>query len=475
MGGKSSAITDKTTSIILESASFNASSIRLTQRKYNLQTDAAYRFERDLDPNIAELATLRAIDLFEELTGGKVSAIKDVYPNPVVPWTVDVSVEKVNKLLGTSIEQDEMKEILERLGMTVKVNDEDIMIITVPTVRLDIKTQEDVIEEIGRIYGYDKIEPKPLSSAVQTPHRNELRFFERTIKDVFVYGGFDEVRGYSFYSNEDASAVGLDDEKHIALMNPANPNQSLMRRTLMPSLLNAVKKNFSYFDRVQVFEIGRIYDPVANSLPDEKLVLGAVVASKGFEGTQFFEMKGIVEMLLDRINIGKYYLDTVFDENVQHVPNLHPSRRALVRMESGKIIGWLGEVDKKASKYFGLKKNRAVVCELNIDAMLSEVQSENFFEPLAKYPFVSRDLSMIVGERVLVGDVERITYAAAGELVRDVDLFDLYKNEETGEKSMAFHILFGNDDRTLKAKEVDEKIAKIIEELEKELDIEVKK
>ena len=144
-------------------------------------------------------------------------------------------------------------------------------------------------------------------------------------------------------------------------------------------------------------------------------------------------------------------------------------------MEDGTILGWMGEIDKKANKYFGFKKNRVVYCELDISTMMQKVESENFFEPLAKFPFISRDLSMIVGDRVRVGDVERVIYATGGELIKDVDLFDLYKNEETGERSMAFHIIFGAKDKTLKAKNVDDKIAIIIEALENEIDVEIRK
>ncbi len=475
MGGKESAIDDGTKSIILESASFNASSIRLTQRKYNLQTDAAYRFERNIDANLANVAAARAVELFKELASGEVSAITDVYPDPIKPWTIKLSTKKVIKMLGVEIDTDEMKKILERLGMLVNVVDDINFVVTIPTIRVDLQSQEDLIEEIGRIYGYDKITPKPLSSDVQTPNRNETRFFERTLKDVFVYGGFDEVRGYSFYSNEDAKSIGFDDETHISLMNPMNPEQAIMRRTLMPNMLHFAKKNFSYFDGVQIFEIGRIYTQTDAILPDEKLVLGAVVASKDTNGTQFFELKGVLESLFDRINIGDYYFDSEFDENAEHIPDLHPSRRALIKMKSGKIIGWMGETDKKFAKYFGLKKNRAAVCELDISAILDEVRVENFFEPLSKFPFVSRDISMTVGDRVRAGDVERVIYMAGGELVYDVDLFDIYQNKETNERSMAFRIIFGADDKTLKTEEVDKKMDLIIKELENDINIEIRK
>ncbi|MEN8252440.1 MAG: phenylalanine--tRNA ligase subunit beta, partial [Patescibacteria group bacterium] len=314
MGGLDSAINDSTKDIILESASFDSSSIRFTQRKYNLQTDAAYRFERDIDPNLAEIAAARAAELIMEFADGTVESVSDIYPKPVTSWSIELSPQKVQKLLGVEIAVEEMKNILERLDMDVDVT-ENAIIVTVPTIRIDLKAQEDLIEEIGRMYGYDKIKPKALEELVQTPNKNEQRFFERTLKDIFVHGGFDEVRSYSFYSRDDAGAIGLQDENHIALMNPMSPEQAIMRRTLMPNLLHFAKKNFSYFNKVNIFEIGRIYDPVQDVLPDEKLVLGGVVASKESDGSQFFELKGIIETLFSRVNIGEFYFDSEFDEN----------------------------------------------------------------------------------------------------------------------------------------------------------------
>lgn len=474
MGGKESGISDTTTSVILESASFDATSIRFTQRKYNLQTDAAYRFERKIDPNVALSGAIRAKELLEEICGGTVVGCTDVYPRKLEKWTIELHVEKVIKLLGVDILQDEIIDILQRLGATIEKK-EGFLHVTVPTVRLDLTTQEDLIEEIGRIYGYEKIKKKPLKEKVQTPERNEERFFERTLKDIFVYGGFDEVRGYSFYAIDDARTLGLDDEKHVALLNPMNPEQAIMRRTLVPGLLRFVKKNISYFDHIQIFDIGRIYDPTDKSLPDEKLMVSGAIACKGDNGVQFYELKGMVEVLLDRVGIVQYYFDDTFDVDSENVPNLHPSRKALIKTHEGKVIGWIGEIDKKTQKYFGLKKNRVAVCELDVTMLRQEVQSENFYEPLARYPFVSRDVSMVVGSQERVADVERLIYYAGGELIKDVDLFDLYEDVERDERSMAFHIVFGSQERTLKAQEVDDIMQKIITHIESELDVEVKK
>ncbi|PID52467.1 MAG: phenylalanine--tRNA ligase subunit beta [Candidatus Moraniibacteriota bacterium] len=473
MGGKDSSISDDTKNIILESASFNATSVRFTQRKYNLHTNAAYRFERNLDANVALAGAVRAKELFEEICGGTVTAYTDKYPRPQKKWSIELSLDKVTKLLGVEIARDDILHILTSLGAEL-VDNEDCVIVTPPTMRLDLRTAEDLIEEIGRIYGYDKIEKKSLKEKVQTPVRNEKRFFERILKDVFVHNGFNEVRGYSFYAVDDARAMGLDDEKHISLINPMNPEQAIMRRSLVPTLLHFAKKNLSYFDCVQICEIGRIYDPTDSSLPDERLMFGATAVHKGDDASQFYELKGVLETLFAHINIGVYYFDDVFDANENNIPNLHPSRRALIKTEDGSVLGWIGEVDKKANKYFGLKKNRAAICEIDITQLLQNVQSENFFEPLSRYPFVARDISLIVERQTRVADVERLIYDAGGNLTHDVDLFDLYENSENEERSMAFHIVFGTQDRTLTTEEVDQKMTKIIKKLEQE-NIQIKK
>ena len=475
MGGKMSGISEHTTHVVLESASFDAPTIRYTQRRFNHLTDAAFRFERDLDPHVAMHAAKRAIDLFVELCGAQVVKVSDIFPEPVQQWRVLLPIQSVSKLLGTEVPQDTIIDILERLGMQVTIiAEKNVLDVIVPTIRRDLTTQEDLIEEVGRIYGYDKIVKKPLQENLSTPKENEARTCERMISDLCVAHGFDEVKGYSFYAVEDAQAVGLDDDKHVAVLNPLTPEHGIMRRSLVPELCRFVKKNLSYISTVRIFDIGRVYDPVDTSLPDEKLIVGIAVASRAINGTQFYEIKGLVETLCERLNVGRIYFDDVFDVNVEHVPDLHPSRRAMVRTESGVVLGWIGEASKKAHKYYGIKKDRVSVCELYVTELLAQQQSENFFVPLAKYPTVTRDLSMIVPERMRVADIERMIYATGGTFLQDVDLFDEYNNAETGERSLAFHMLFGSDDRTLSSEEIDAQIAVIIADLEKEQNIDVR-
>jgi phenylalanyl-tRNA synthetase beta chain len=476
MGGKKSGITNTTTEILLESASFDAPTIRYTQRYHNLLTDAAFRFERDLDPNVTAYALQRAVELLSDICDAQVTATNDIYPSPVSSWNIVLSLLTMNRLLGTDIPEDVVRDILVRLGMQVHTTEKaHELLINIPTIRRDLITQEDLIEEIGRVYGYEKIVKKPLKEDVITPASNDLRQCENMILDQCIAHGFDEVRGYSFYAKEDAAMIGLDDENHIALLNPLTPDHALMRRSLVPELCRATKRNLSYFSEIRLCDIGRIYDPTERVLPDEKLILGMAVVSRAIDGSQFYEIKGLVEDICTRCNIGETYFDDVFDASMEHIPDLHPTRRAIIRSSSGEAIGWVGELTKKTHKFYGIKKDRIAVGELNIARILELMRNENFFSPLAKFPTITRDISMLVPRHTRVADIERVLYASGGDFLKDVDLFDIYDDDSGDERSLAFHIIFGADDHTLTAEEIDAQISQIITELENDDTITVRR
>lgn len=468
MGGKHSGISDTTTEIVLEVASFDASSIRKTKSRYKLDTDAAFRYERDLDPNLVTHALERATQLFRELAGARVDGRTDIYPTPVQPWDVTVSHTEIEQLLGVTISSDEIKSLLTPYGIAVK-SDKEMLSCTIPTLRRDIHTSADLAEEIGRAYGYDKIAPQALVENVQSPEINEQRYFERRTKDLFTRQGYDEVRSYSFYSTDDALAIGLDPERHVSLLNPMSSEQALMRRAIAVGLLRASAKNTSYADETYLFELGRFYTPTDGGLPEEKLMLGASVTSKATDGTQFYELKGAVSTYLDQLGLTDYYFDDVFSENANDALHFHPSRRAFIKAPDGTTFGVIGEMSKSAHKYFGIKKARTTLCEVDLTILLGLVSSANDFQPLPKFPSVMRDVSLIVGEYERVADVERILFDAGGELLRDVDLFDLYINPETQERSMAFHFIFSDAERTLTSAEVDTVMKKIITAVEEEI------
>ncbi|MFA6184427.1 MAG: phenylalanine--tRNA ligase subunit beta [Parcubacteria group bacterium] len=474
MGGLESGIANETTEIILEGANFDAVSIRKTKYSHNIQSDAAYRYERDIDVNLTERAMLKALKLIMEVTGGEIKAISDNYPNEIKSWEIKLELEKIAKLLGVEIPLEEIIDILEKLGIKVS-REENILSCLIPTRRIDLKNQEDLIEEIGRVFGYTKILTKPLNEKIQAPHKNEERELERVLKDIMVHSGFDEIKGYSFYSRKDAKTLGLNDENHISLINPMNPDQELIRRTLVSGLLRSAKKSLSYYENIAIFDMGKVYVPSSNSLPEEKLILSALIVEKGNDGEQFFTLKGVVENLLTKIKIFDIKFSGEFDEDKEDVISFHPSRKAIIRNSQGVKLGVIGEITKSAHKYFGIKKMRACVFELDAVAMLKEITREKIYTPLAKFPAVNRDISMVVDKRMVTSKVAEVIVFFGGDLLQDVTLFDTFINPETKERSMAFHLIFAHPERTLTAQEVDDKIEEISAKLEEELKVVIKK
>ena len=474
MGGLESGINNETTEIILEAANFNAVNIRRTKTSHNIQSDAAYRYERDIDINFTQRAMVAALNLIAQITGGKVEAITDNYPQEIKSWEIKLELEKVSKLLGVEIEKEEINKILNNLGIKINAG-EDFILCEIPTRRIDLRNQEDLIEEVGRVFGYDKILTKPLKEKVQAPIKNEERILERKLKTIMAHNGFDEIKGYSFYSREDARALGLNDEKHISLLNPMNPDQELMRRTLASGLLRAGKKNLSYFESVYIFDMGKACNPSDNALPKEELMLSALIVEKGEHGEQFFALKGALENLLAKIKTFDVSFSSDFDDDKEDVISLHPSRKAIIKNSKGKKLGIIGEISKGAHKHFGLKKMRACIFELNVEALLKEISREKIYTPLAKFPSVNRDISMVVNKKMLTSEIEKAIKNYGGELLQEVSLFDTFLNPESGERSMAFHMIFSDPERTLTAQEVDEKIVEISANLEKELGVVVKK
>lgn len=474
MGGLNSGVVAETTEIILEAANFNAVNIRKTKSSHNIQSDAAYRYERDIDVNFTERAMIEALNLITQIAGGQIESITDNYPQEFEPWKITLELERVSRLLGVDIETTEIVSILNNLGISTEI-EKELLVCTIPTRRIDLKNQEDLIEEIGRVFGYTKIVTKPLKEKVQVPTKNEERELERKLKTIMTHSGFDEIKGYSFYSREDARTLGLNDENHTALLNPMSPDQELIRRTLVSGLLRAGKRSLSYYESINIFDMGKTYAPGNNSLPEESLILSALIIEKGDKGEQYFALKGVLENLLAKINIHDAIFSADFNEDKEDVVSLHPSRKAIIRNSKGDKLGVIGEITKGAHKYFGIKKMRACIFELNVSALLNEISRESIYSPLAKFPSVNRDLSMVVDKKTLTSEIEAAIKNYGGELLKEVSLFDTFLNPETDERSMAFHLIFLHPDRTLTAKEVDEKVLEIIANLEENLKVVVRK
>jgi len=444
-GGKLPEIDKKTKVVVLESANFDPRVIRKGSKRLSLKTDASLRFEHGLDANLTELAINRAAYLMQKIARGKVAqGLIDVYPQKVYPKRIKLDLNYLERLLGVKIPAKEIKSILSRLGFQIKGST-----VIIPTFRRDMAIPEDLIEEIGRIYGYEKIPAVfPIASLVPAK-RNEEVFWEDMAKNILKEAGFSEAYNYSFISENDAKAFGVN--SLIELANPMSDEQKYLRPSLIPNLLKNVQKNQKHFDKIKIFELGKVFEQ-----NQEKRELAGILT-----GDAFYQVKGIIDLLLNKLGVSNIW----YGEG--KIPFCHPKKCAEVKVNNTKI-GFLGEMR-------GVDK--IVVFDLDFDKLQKLVSEEHQYMPLSKFPSAVRDLAILVPRQTKVVQVLNKINAAGGKLVRDVDLFDIYEGEELpqGKKNLAFHIIYQSETKTLKSKEVDEIHQKIIKTLEKEPTWQVRK
>lgn len=465
-GGKLAEIDENTKTVVLESANFDAVNIRKTRMRLGLKTDSSDRFEKDIDPNLTEKAMARLVEIIEHIAGGKLQEIRDNYPEPAKPWKIKLDSTYANKLLGEFILVKDMVKILDLLG--IKTKEGKIIECVVPTYRVDLKTQEDLIEEIGRIWGYEKVKEQPIISQIVPAKPNEQVFFERKIQDILVGFGFDEVYNYSFYSQSDAEKCGLDGIKHLELANPMNPDQKYVRSTLVPEILKNIHENLKYFKNIKIFEEGRAYVTNNNKTEEKRLLAMALVLDQDKKAETFFSLKGAVEDLFEKLGIEKYE----FLKVEKNPPKLcHPERG--VEIKSGETrLGLFGEINPQVLAEYKIK-NRVAIVEFDLETLQKTASGRKIYKPLGKYPTVTRDISMLASEDITVSEITDVIKKAGGNLVLSVELFDVF--QKNGQSSLAFHIEFGLKDKTLESAEVDEIIGKIISELEKKFQVKIRK
>lgn len=467
-GGLNSGITENTKTIILEAASFNATNIRKTRTRLNIKTDSSDRFEKDIDPNFAEKAMVRLIEIIEHIASGKLEGIIDEYPKPVRPWKIKLSLDYVNNLLGETIPAGAIKKILTSLEFKVGGSGKNI-IVEVPTFRVDVRTQEDLIEEIGRVYGYEKIKPEPLIESVAPPKKNEQLFFETDTREKMIGLSFSEVYNYSFYSQKDADICGFSEIKHYELANPQNPDQQLVRISLAPNILKNVRENMKHFSDFKIFEVGRVYYPNNGKVEEKRMLAMAEILSSDKKADTFYNLKSAVESFLEANGIK--IDDVKFDnKNIKISKIVHPTRFAKIKINN-EIVGGIGEINPLVLGQYKIKK-RVAMAEFDLEVLRKYASGEKTYKPLPKFPIVTRDISLLDKSGLTVAEISEFIKYAGGNLVLSVELFDTFQKD--GTTSHAFHINLGAG-RTLEGKEVDEVMGKIIERLEKELKVEIRK
>ena len=458
-GGKESAISEKTKIVFLESANFDKKIIRKGSRAIDLQTEASKRFEHGLDPNLTKLAIERAATLMEQVCKAKIAKGEiDYYPKKPSPKFIFLDPKYTHSLLGTKIESKKQVQILKNLGFEAKVEKEKIKV-KVPSFRLDVNLPEDLIEEIGRIYGFEKIKSQFPKGVLVPPKRNFSLFWENFFKDVLRDLGFCEVMNYVFIPLELAEKTGFSKNEILEIKNPVSSEFQFLRPSLICQLLKNVKKNESYFNQIKIFEIGKIFKKEGKQKIEKKMMAGVMT------GEKFFEMKGILDTLLAKAGITDFWFDF-------YKPTPEESKKVLwhlKRVSEIKIgdeeIGFLGEISQKVLLDFGISK-KVTAFQIDFEKLVKLATEEIEYQPIPPYPAILRDISLFVPQNTLVEEVLRKIEESGGETIEDVDLLDIFEAEE-GKKSLTFRIVFRAKDRALEPKEVEKIFQKIILSLEK--------
>ena len=460
MGGENSMITDDVKTVLFEAACFDGTSIRLSSKRIGLRTDASGKFEKGLDPNNAQAAIDRACQLMEELGSGEVvGGMVDVCSETREPSRVKFEPEKINKLLGTSLTKEEM---IDYLGRVELAYDEKTDEIVAPTFRQDIHCNADVAEEVARFYGYDKI-PMTLPTGEATTGKLPFKLrIQEVARDIAEYCGFSEGMSYSFESPKvfDKLCIPEDSDlrKVITISNPLGEDYSIMRTSTLNGMLASLSTNYNRRNKdVRLYELGNIYLPKSlpvTELPDERTMFTLGMYGKG----DFFDMKGVCEEFFEKIGMKK---KVTYDPN-SGKPFLHPGRQANMIYE-GKVVGYLGEVHPAVADNYSIGE-KAYIAVIDILDVLEFAGFNHKYTGIAKYPAVTRDLSLVVPHAVLAGQIEEIFDQRGGNILESYQLFDIYEGEqiEKGFKSMAYSLVFRAHDKTLGENEISAAMKKIM-------------
>ena len=485
-GGIIPGIDKKTKIIVLESANFNPKIIRRGSKKLGLKTDASWRFEHGIDPNLTEMAINRAAFLIQKVARGKVSQdLIDFYPKKVFSKKIKLDLDYVDRLLGIKTSLKEIKNILKRLEFRILTKNQKLqtknLIVEVPTFRLDINIPEDLIEEIGRILGFQRIPAiLPLVSLIP-PKRNIDRFWENPSRDILKEAGFSEVYNYSFISQNLAKIFGYQPEDLIKIENPMSLGQKYLRPSLIPNLLKNVKENMRNFEEIKIFELGKIFRKYPSKKILEKRTLTGLILRKEKKAKNFYELKGVCDLLLEKMGISNFWYDAYKPTPEESKISIWHIRKCAEIKVDHQEIGFLGEITPKISEDFKMPtvhtQGNVVIFDFDFEKLQKLASEEHEFRPISKYPAAIRDLAILVPLEVRIEEVLNKIETAGGSLVRDIDLFDMYTGEEIseGKKNLAFHIIYQSEVKTLNSREIDEVHQKIIKALEKEKEWEVRK
>lgn len=471
MGGENSMITEHVQTMLFEAACFDGTNIRKSSRKVGLRTDASGKFEKGLDPNNAKAAIDRACQLVEELGAGEVvGGTVDVYGKKKEPVRVPFDAKKINRMLGTDIPEEEMLAYFALVGLSYDADHKEVI---APTFRHDIFCLSDLAEEVARFYGYDNI-PTTLSAGETTTGKLPFKLrVEEVARNIAEFCGFSQGMTYSFESPKVFDKLRLPadakERETVQIMNPLGEDFSIMRTTSLNGMLTSLATNYNRRNKdVRLYELGNIYLPKQlpiTELPEERMQFTLGMYGEG----DFFSMKGVVEEFFEKI--GMHEKET-YDPNAGKTC-LHPGRQANI-IYGGKVIGYLGEVHPEVADHYGIG-TRAYVAVLDMPEVVSLATFDRKYEGIAKYPSVTRDISMVMPKEIMVGQIEEVIEKKGGAYLESYALFDIYEGAQIkeGHKSVAYSIVFRAKDKTLEEADVSSAMKRILKALE-EMGIELR-
>jgi phenylalanyl-tRNA synthetase beta chain len=475
MGGRDTEVSAGTTNILLESANFDLVSIRRTMRALDLPSEASLRFSKGIHPELVAPAAGRAARLLAEHAGGTVApGMADTYPGKPKPQVIDLRLSEVKRLLGVDVPLAEVTRILTALEFKVEQAGPDAVRATTPPNRLDIQAgAADLIEDVARVYGYDRLPATLLADPLPPQTGNADLEREEHVRDRFVDLGLQEVITYALTTPEREAPLQPPPAGYVTIVNPISTERVAMRHTVLAGVLEVVAFNLKHTDTVRVFEVGSVYlQRDGQKLPDEPRRLAVALTGKRTPPTwqdgitaptdlNFYDLKGVVESLA-----GDLHLPNVTYRRAAAAPHLHPGRSADLLVD-GKPVGSFGELHPKVAKVFDLAGRAVLAGEFDLEAILAAVPTRYAYSPVPRFPAALRDVAVVVPEDVTAERVLAEVRTAGEALLRDVRLFDLYRGPSipAGTKSLAFALTYQADDRTLTDKEVDKAHKKIEDRL----------
>ncbi|MHB0876037.1 MAG: phenylalanine--tRNA ligase subunit beta [Anaerolineae bacterium] len=477
MGGLHSEIEPTTRNVLLEAATFDMIGNRIASQRLHLASEAATRFGRGVPASLAIIAARRAADLMDRIAGGEVQqGIVDAYPVPQPRVTVRLRPERARQVIGADVGAEEMRGILESLGFAVDASGERWQVV-VPTHRLDITIEEDLFEEIARVYGYQRLPASRLRDELPPLHDSRAQRGEELLRDLLVACGLQEAMTYSLVDRELEAPLQeepVGEAGYVRVLNPLSSDRQWLRRSLLPALLLTARDNLRHTASVRLFEIGHAFLPrPERELPDEPLRLGIVmVGSRGEpswleetpEAIDFLDLKGVLDEVAQRLRLPLQY------ERAQRAV-LHPGRAATVTLEGVGAIGHIGELHPRTRAAYGLPEQRVCVCELDLDEVIRRWVEYPAMQPVSRFPAVLQDVAVVLAADVSAARVTEEIWRAGRGLLSDVALFDVYAGEgiPASERSLAFRLSYQLQDRTPGEDEVRRMHQRIVQRLQSQL------